>query len=119
MSQSPDYWGASAPRATLFPVRVLLIIALLGISGCSWFHRKPHLPPPSELVITGAPAGAVLLVDGTLAGQEAEAKKPQIFEVAPGTHVVEVKVGDTITYRENTYVAVGEKRLIQVLSGAR
>jgi hypothetical protein len=30
-----------------------------------------------------------------------------------------VRVGDTVTYRENTYVAAGEKRLVQVLSGAR
>jgi hypothetical protein len=48
-----------------------------------------------------------------------EARKPQVLDVTPGTHVVEVKVGDTVTYRENAYVAAGEKRLIQVLSGAR
>jgi hypothetical protein len=89
------------------------------VSGCSWFHRKPHAPLPAELVVTGAPAGALLLVDGAAAGQEVEAKKPQILDVTPGTHIVEVKVGDTVTYRENTYVAAGEKRVIQVLSGAR
>lgn len=97
----------------------MIFIALLCLSGCSWFHRKPHVPPPAEFVVTGAPAGAVLLVDGTAAGHEVEARKPQVLDVTPGTHVVEVKVGDTVTYRENAYVAAGEKRLIQVLSGAR
>jgi hypothetical protein len=71
------------------------------------------------LVVTGAPAGALLFVDGVAAGQEVEAKRPQILDVTPGTHIVEVRVGDTVAYRENTYVAAGEKRLVQVLSGAR
>jgi hypothetical protein len=100
-------------------VRVIIIVALLCLSGCSWFHRKPHAPPPSELVVSGAPAGALLFVDGAAAGTEVEARKPQVLDVAPGTHVVEVRVGDAIVYRENTYVAAGEKRLVQVLSGAR
>lgn len=100
-------------------MRVLIIAALLCLCGCSWFHRKPHAPLPAEFVVTGAPAGALLFVDGAATGQEVEAKKPQILDVAPGTHLVEVKVGDTITYRENTYVAAGEKRLVQVLSGTR
>jgi hypothetical protein len=30
---------------------------------------------------------------------------------------VEVRVGDTVAYRENTYVAQGEKHVISVLSG--
>jgi hypothetical protein len=100
-------------------VRILIVVALLCLSGCSWFHHKPHVPPAAELVVTGAPAGAVLFVDGVQAGQEAEAKKPQVLSVTPGTHTVEVRQGDTVTYRENTYVGAGDKRLIQVLSGAR
>jgi hypothetical protein len=100
-------------------VRIVIIITLLCLSGCSWFHHKPRVPPPAEFVVSGAPTGAVLFVDGAAAGHEVEARKPQVLDVAPGTHVVEVKVGDTITYRENAYVAAGEKRLIQVLSGAR
>jgi hypothetical protein len=111
--------GRYSGRDTLAAVRVLIIVSLLCLAGCSWFHRKPHVTPSAELVVTGAPAGALLFVDGAAAGQEVEAKKPQIFEVAPGTHVVEVRMGDTVAYRENTYVAAGEKRLVQVLSGAR
>jgi len=40
-----------------------------------------------------------------------------VLRVAPGTHLVEVKVGESVTYRENTYVAVGQKRVVTVLSG--
>jgi hypothetical protein len=99
-------------------VKKLAFIALLLLSGCGWFHRKPPPADPSELVVTGAPTGAVLVVDGTVLGQPAEANdRPQVVRVTPGTHLVEVKVGDSVTYRENTYVAAGEKRVVRVLSG--
>ena len=100
-------------------MRVVVAVLLICLAGCSWFHHKPHGPDPAILVVTGAPAGALLYIDGAHAGQESEARRPQMLDVTPGTHIVEVKVGDTITYRENTYVAAGEKRVIQVLSGAR
>jgi plastocyanin len=62
--------------------------------------------------------GSLVFVDGVQAGQAKEAaKQPQEVEVAPGTHVVEVRVGDTVAYRENTYVTQGEKHVISVLSG--
>ncbi len=99
-------------------MKKVVLIALLLLSGCGWFHRKPPAPDPTELIVTGAPAGAVLLVDGAPAGVTAQANdRTQVLKVAPGIHVVEVKVGDSITYRENTYVAAGEKRVVSVLSG--
>jgi hypothetical protein len=52
------------------------------------------------------------------AGQAKEvAKQPQEITVVAGTHVVEVRMGDTVAYRENTYVTAGEKHVISVLSG--
>jgi hypothetical protein len=60
----------------------------------------------------------MVFVDGVQAGQAKEvANQPQEVEVAPGTHIVEVRTGDTVAYRENTYVKPGEKRVISVLSG--
>ncbi len=100
------------------PLKAFLVILLLCLSGCSWFHRKPHAPDPTELVVVGAPVGSVVFVDGVQAAQAKEvAKQPQEVQVAPGTHIVEVKVGDTVAYRENTYVTPGEKHVISVLSG--
>ena len=99
-------------------MKALLIILLLCVSGCSWFHRKPHAPDPTEFVVVGAPVGSIVFVDGVQAGQAKEvAKQPQEIEVVPGTHVVEVRMGDTVAYRENTYVTPGEKHVISVLSG--
>ncbi|MEO7207790.1 MAG: hypothetical protein ABI145_13605 [Steroidobacteraceae bacterium] len=99
-------------------MKIFLIILLLCVSGCSWFHRKPHAPDPTELVVVGAPVGSLVFVDGVQAGQAKDvANRPQEVEVAPGSHTLEVRMGDTVAYRENTYVKPGEKRVISVLSG--
>ena len=96
----------------------LLFITLLLLSGCTWFHRKPPPAQPTELIVTGAPAGATLLVDGAPLGHVAEANdRTQVLRVISGMHLLEVKVGDTVTYRESIYVALGEKHVVTVLSG--
>jgi hypothetical protein len=91
----------------------------LVLSGCSWFHRsKPPPPEPPELVVTGIAAGSVLFVDGVQAGQATESgNRSRVLDVAPGAHTLEVKRGDTVVYRESTYVGPGDKRVITVLSG--
>jgi hypothetical protein len=98
-------------------LKVSVLIALACLSGCSWFHRKPPAPDPTELIVTGAPADSVLFVDGVQAGQPSEANRPQVLDVTPGTHTLEVRTGDTVAYREDTYVAQGDKRVVTVLSG--
>jgi hypothetical protein len=96
----------------------LLIALLVCVSGCSWFHRKPHAPDPTELIVTGAPVGSIVFVDGVQSGQAKEViNRPQTVEVSPGIHTLEVRMGDTVAYRENTYVAQGDKRVVSVLSG--
>ena len=96
-----------------------LLIALLCLSGCSWLHAgKQPAPAPTELIVTGVPAGSDLFIDGLQTGQAAQdGNRTRVLAVAPGAHTVEVKVGDT-AYRENTYVEAGQKRVITVLSGA-
>jgi hypothetical protein len=99
-------------------LKKIALITLLLLSGCAWFHRKPPPPEPSELIVTGAPAGSTLLVDGAPAGHVSDANdRTQVLRVASGMHVLEVRVGDSVTYRENTYVAIGEKHVVRVLSG--
>jgi len=102
------------------------LVPLLFLTGCSswhvnsWFHKRPVPADPTQLVVTGAPAGSVLLIDGVQAGPEsALADKPQLVDVAPGMHSVEIKVRDKIAYRESTFVVVGEKHAVVVLSGSR
>jgi hypothetical protein len=98
-------------------LKTFLLLVLLGLSGCSWFHRKA-VPDAPQLVVTGAPAGSEVFVDDVKNGQTAEVSgKPQVLTVAAGAHVVEIRTGSTVIYREQTYVGGGETRLIKVLSG--
>lgn len=101
-------------------MKILMIMALTLLSACSWFHKKPPpAPVPPQLIVTGAPLGSIVFIDGTQRGQAAEQNdRPQLLSVAEGTHVVEVHRGDAVVYRENIYVKNGEKRVVTVLSGA-
>ena len=70
------------------------------------------------LIVTGAPVGSIVFIDGAQSGQTKEVvNRPQVVEVSPGMHTLEVRMGDTVAYRENTYVAQGDRRVISVLSG--
>jgi hypothetical protein len=90
------------------------------LSGCGWFHAaKPSAPKPPELIVTGVPAGALLLVDGVQSGEPQEPdNRTRVLIVAPGSHTVEVKIRDSVVYRENTDVTAGGRRIITVLSGS-
>jgi hypothetical protein len=101
-------------------LKVFVIVLAVLLTGCSWFHgKKPAAPPPAEFIVTGAPVGSLLFVDGVQAGQAKEAgNQSQIVQVTPGTHILEVKVGDAVVYREDSDIEVGKKRVITVLSGA-
>jgi hypothetical protein len=104
----------------MFPLKRSLLIALLCLSGCSWFHsRTPPESPPTQLLVNGAPSGSVLVVDGMQAGPATDGtNRAQQVDVAPGAHVLEVKTGDSVVYRENTYVEAGQTRVVTVLSGS-
>jgi hypothetical protein len=100
-------------------LKIFVLLALVSLSACSWFHpRAKPSPPAPELVVTGAPAGSAVFIDDVQNGQIAEANgKPQVLTVTAGPHVVEVRTGDTVIYREQTYVGSGETRVVKVLSG--
>lgn len=103
-------------------MRLLALAALVFLSACSWFgwHRAAPRPDPTQIIVTGAPAGATVYVDGTPAGPPvARNDQSQILDVAPGSHKVEIHVNDAVVYREDTYVGRGEHRTVTVLSGLR
>jgi hypothetical protein len=76
------------------------------------------LPDQTQIIVTGAPVGSVAFIDGLQTGQEtALDDHPQVLRVAAGAHKVEIHVGDRVVYREDTYVGLGEKRTVRVLSG--
>ena len=102
-------------------VRVLILITLACLSACSWFgwRRAKPSPDPPELIVTGAPVGSLVFVDGVQTGQAATRNdESQILDVAAGAHKVEIHVDDRIVYREDTYVGPGERRVVIVLSGS-
>jgi hypothetical protein len=98
-------------------MRLAALIFVLSLSGCSWFHRRPPPPVTQQLIVTGVPAGSTLLVDGKQTGEGDAANRSHVIDVASGTHTVEVRMGDNLAYRESTYVAPGERRVVAVLSG--
>jgi hypothetical protein len=77
------------------------------------------VPDPTEIIVTGAPLGSMVFVDGAQAGQATTVNDhPQILEVAPGPHKVEIHAADDkVVYREDTYVGPTEHRIVRVLSG--
>ncbi|MGC1522146.1 MAG: hypothetical protein WA803_11455 [Steroidobacteraceae bacterium] len=100
-------------------MRVFVLATLAFLSACSWFHaRKAPVPDPTEIIVTGAPAGSIVFVDGSQAAQPlAVNDHPQVVDVTAGPHKVEIHVGNSIVYREDTYVRPGEHRTVRVLSG--
>jgi hypothetical protein len=76
------------------------------------------LPDPTEIIVTGAPVGSIVFVDGLQTGQATALNdQPQTLNVAAGVHKVEIHVGNTVVYREDAYVGLGEHRIVRVLSG--
>jgi hypothetical protein len=76
------------------------------------------LPDATEIIVTGAPVGALVFLDGVQTGQATtRSDHTQVLNVAAGIHKVEIHLGDAIVYREDTYVGLGEQRTVMVLSG--
>src|SRR5579859_8037793 len=100
-------------------LRVFVLVTVACLSACSWFApRKTQVPDPTEIIVTGAPAGSTVFVDGLQTGQATAINDhPRVLDVAAGAHRVEIHVGDSVVYREDTYVEVGEHHIVRVLSG--
>jgi hypothetical protein len=100
-------------------MRVFVLVTLAWLSACSWFgSRRVQSPDPTEIIVTGAPVGSIVLVDGLQTGQATTLNdQTQVLNVATGTHKVEIHLGDSVVYREETYVGLGEHRIVRVLSG--
>ena len=102
-------------------MRVFLLMTLACLSACSWFSsRKPQpLPAPPEIIVTGAPVGSIVFIDGVQIGQAtANNDRSRALDVAAGPHKVEIRMGDRVVYREDTYVGLGERSIVIVKSGS-
>jgi hypothetical protein len=96
-------------------------MTLACLAACSWFSsRKPKpLPDPPEIILTGAPVGSIVFIDGVQIGPAAANNdRSRVLDVAAGAHKVEIRMGDRIVYREDTYVGLGERSVVIVKSGS-
>jgi PEGA domain len=99
-------------------LRAFVILSFVLLSACSWFSRRHPAPDPAEIIVTGAPAGSSVFVDGVQTGEITVASNhPQTLTVSAGNHKVEIHLGEAVVYREDTYVGQGEHRAVRVLSG--
>jgi hypothetical protein len=96
-------------------------MTLACLAACSWFSsRKPKpLPDPPEIIVTGTPVGSIVFIDGVQIGSAAANNdRSRVLDVAAGAHKVEIRMGDRIVYREDTYVGLGERSVVIVKSGS-
>ena len=96
-------------------------MTLACLSSCTWFgsRKPPPAPSPTEIIVTGAPVGSIVLIDGVPIGQPtANNARSHTLDVAAGAHKVEISVGERVVYREDTYVAIGERTVVIVKSGS-
>jgi hypothetical protein len=69
-----------------------------------------------NLVVTGAPADAVLYVDGLSMGRAAQFDgHPRVLAVLQGPHQVEVREGTTVLYHDKVFLSNGETRDVKLL----
>lgn len=102
-------------------MRVFVLMTLACLSACSWFNSRkpPPLPNPTEIIVTGAPAGSIVLIDDVPIGQATAGNgRSRVLDVSAGAHKVEIRTGDRIVYREDTYAAIGERTVVIVKSGS-
>jgi hypothetical protein len=100
-------------------LKIMILLAALMLSACALpqTNVRTGLPSPS-LVVTGAPAGAVLFVDGLSMGPAAQYDgNPNTLAVLEGTHQVEVRSGATVLYGEKVFVSSGESHTVRVVGG--
>lgn len=101
-------------------VKILLLVTLAWLSGCSWLHSRKSPPPPdpTQIIVTGCPVGALVFIDGVRIGNPVTRNdQTQVLDVAPGAHKVEIQLNEKFVYREDTAVETGERRTVIVKSG--
>jgi hypothetical protein len=97
---------------------LMIMIAIAALAGCmpQTIVRTGMSPP--TLMVTGAPSGSVLLVDGLDMGSAPQYDgNPKVLAVLEGTHQVEVRLGSNVVYREKAFVSSGQSHTVAV-SGA-
>jgi hypothetical protein len=99
----------------------LPVVALLSACALPQPQPQPQVKTgsvPPTLIVKGAPAGSILFVDGLAMGTAAQYDgNPNTLAVLEGSHQVEVRLGNTLVYREKSFASSGERHTVTVTRG--
>lgn len=96
--------------------RFMILIAVAALAACALPQTsvRTGLPPPA-LIVTGAPSGSLLFVDGLEMGSAAQYDgNPKVLAVLEGTHQVEIRLGTNVVHRERAFVSSGQSHTVAV-----
>ena len=97
----------------------MILIATAALAGCMPQTAVRTGMPPPTLMVTGAPSGSVLFVDGLDMGSAPQYDgNPKVLAVLEGTHQVEVRLGANLVYREKAFVSSGQSHTVAVAGAA-
>jgi uncharacterized lipoprotein YajG len=92
-----------------------ILVAIASLAGCMPQTTVRTGMAPPTLMVTGAPSGAVLFVDGLDMGSAAQYDgNIKVLAVLEGTHQVEVRLGSNVVYREKAFVSSGQSHNVAV-----
>jgi hypothetical protein len=97
------------------PTSAAVLITAVALSGCmSQTAVRTGMAPPT-LMVTGAPTGSHLFVDGLEMGDAAQYDgNPKVLAVLEGTHQLEVRLGANVVYTEKAFVSSGQSHTVAV-----
>jgi starvation-inducible outer membrane lipoprotein len=98
-------------------MKILMTIAMaMALAGCALPAtevKTGSLRP--ALVVQGAPAGAVLYVDGLQIGEAARYDgKAQKLMIEEGAHRIEIRQGGTMLHAQQIFAGAGETAVVAV-----
>ena len=97
----------------------MILIAAAALAGCMPQTTVRTGMPSPTLMVTGAPSGSVLFVDGLDMGSAPQYDgNPKVLAVLEGTHQVEVRLGSNVVYREKAFVSSGQSHTVAVAGAA-
>ena len=95
---------------------LLVAASILVLVGCQNPRGTVSIPTEGPRIrVAGAPAGAVLFVDGKAMGEARRFKgDPEVLQVAVGTHLVEIRQGDQLLLSQKLFFGGTEVRTLQL-----
>jgi hypothetical protein len=84
-------------------IAAVALVVTVACAGPTTVVRTVDTRP--AIAVIGAPAGAVLFLDGVAMGDPASFDgNPGVLRVEPGTHQIEIRVGGQTAFTEKVFV---------------